>query len=409
MSYLQKRDVLASIKTRSLVHNGENYIISEAYLGTEPYSKKPVRLASKSETKLKKKIEEFYRKLNAGGDYAVLLTAYQSADARNALDLLKKNGLEISLTECVRRIVEKGSGEKCSTKLSEAYSKYIAAQEGKSEHHVRAVKSRVGTFVTSFGGDRLLSELTAKEVGENLERRFYDKKTEEQKTTYNNHLGYIKSFVSWCVNPEQGYITTNPLEYMKQKVKVWRDVEYLAAEDCDALFHFMEGENEYATDLADCILSFMCGMRQSEIERVRLGKSAVVINLDEKFIRVIACKGATKGIQPRVFTIPDNAYRWMKSFDFMDAVMQPNTKFREHLREIADKAGITHLPKNCGRHTFCTMFDAAFHDQVQLTAIAGNSEDIRARHYNGLATEKEGRRFFAILPSSGSCLSNQST
>ena len=410
MSYLKKDAVLAAIKSRDLEHDGEKYTIFEAYLGTDPYSKKPIRKAAKSEPKLKRKIEEFYKKLSAGGDYAVLLSADESTDARKAIDMLKSRKIDISLTECVRKFIEGGNSlSTCTTKLSDAYAKYLDSQDGKSDGHIKAVRSRVGTWVTLFGGDRLLNEVSPKEVADSLESRFFDKKTEEQKTTYNNHLGYIKSFMSWCTYPEQGFIAKNPLESMKLKPKKWRDVEYLKVEDCDALFHHLEGREEYETDLADSILSFFCGMRQAEIERVRLGPSAVVINLDEKFIRVIACKGATKGIQPRVFTIPDTAFKWMKSFPFMAAVMQPNAKFREHLRKISDEAHIKRLPKNCGRHTFCTMFDAAFHDQVQLTAIAGNSEDIRARHYNGLATEKEGRRFFAILPSSGNCLSNQST
>ena len=410
MSYLRKNDVVNSIKMRNAGTKSAPYNIYEAYLGTNPYTKKPVRLASKNVNRLHKKIAEFYHKLSTGGDAAVLLSAFESTDARNAIDMLRDRKIDITLTECVRKYIDGGNSfTPCTIKLMDAYDKYLEAQKGKSDAHFKAVKSRVGTWVTLFGGDRLLNEINPKDVADNLESRFFDKKTEEQKTTYNNHLGYIKSFMSWCTYPEQGFIAKNPLESMKPKSKMWRDVEYLKAEDCDALFHHMEGREEYETDLADSILSFFCGMRQAEIERVRLGPSAVVINLDEKFIRVIACKGATKGIQPRVFTIPDTAFRWMKSFPFMDAVMKPNAKFREHLRKISDEAHVKQLPKNCGRHTFCTMFDAAFHDQVQLTAIAGNSEDIRARHYNGLATEKEGKRFFAILPSSGACLTDQST
>lgn len=171
----------------------------------------------------------------------------------------------------------------------------------------------------------------------------------------------------------------------------------------------MEKNPEYATDLADAILSFFCGMRQAEINRVRLGRTAVVIDMEERFIRVIACKGATKGIQPRVFTIPSTALAWMQSFDFMGAVMQKNDIFRKHLRKIAAVAGIKDIPENCGRHTFCTMFDAAFHDQAQLTAIAGNSEDVRMKHYNGLATEKEGRAFFNILPSASVTAESESS
>lgn len=400
MSYLKRDDVIASIKTRVLDHNGSNYTIFEAYLGTEPYSKKAVRLASKNAERLIRKVKDFYKRLATGGDFAMLLTPEQSVDARKAIDILKEHGIQTSLTRCALKFVD-AEKEKVmsSVTVSAAFAEYLRRQNGKSPHHIKAVGSRVGRWVKIFGETRSLSEVTPKEVSDELQNRLCPDETFEQKTTYNNHLGYIKTFLQWCAAPEQGYLAQNPLAGMKQKVKGWRDKEYLSAENSSLLFRYLENRPELATDMADSILSFFCGMRQDEIKRVRLGRSAVVIDLDERFIRVVACKGATKGIQPRVFTIPNTAYAWMQSFDFMDAVMKPNNKFREHLRKIAKAAGVKKLPENCGRHTFCTMFDAAYHDQAQLTAIAGNTEDIRAKHYNGLATEKEGREFFDILPS----------
>lgn len=399
MSYIRKSDVISAIKTRVQKVSGSDYTIFEAYLGTDPFTRKPVRMASKSKEKLNKAITEFYRKLSFGGDYAVLLNAQQSVDARKAYDLLKENGHDISLVECVTRYLR---GEKdfepCEITVGEAYKTYLGEQNGKSAYHEQAVSARVGKWVLSFGETRPLSDVTAEEVERNLTNRLFSEKSEEQKTTYNNHLGYIKTFLRWCGPDGKEYLKKNPLANLKPKTKAWRDKEYLHAEDCFKLFYVL-AKPGYETDLADAILSFMCGLRQEEIKRVRLGPSAVVINLEERFIRVIACKGSTKNVQPRVFTIPDQAYAWMQSFNFMEAVMKPNKNFRQHLVDAAKAVGINRLPENCGRHTFCTMFDAAFHDNIKLTAIAGNSEDVRAKHYNGLATEKEGKMFFTILPS----------
>lgn len=61
------------------------------------------------------------------------------------------------------------------------------------------------------------------------------------------------------------------------------------------------------------------------------------------------------------------------------------------------RAGVT-VPMNAGRHTFCTMFEAAYHDGSALSAIVGNSEDVRSHHYNGVARPQEGRDFFTIMP-----------
>lgn len=400
MSYLRKSDVTASIKTRVQKVNGQDYTISEAYLGTDPLTKKPVRMASKDPKKLLANITKFYQRLSSGGDFAVLLNAQQSLDARKAYDLLKENEQNISLVECVTRYLRIAQDFKpCKLSVGEAYKSYLEEQKGKSAHQFVAVEKRVGKWVMQFGETRPLTDVTATEVEKELLARLFADQTEQQKTTYNNHLCYIKTFLRWCGPDGKEYLKKNPLQNLKPKTKAWRDKEYLHANDCILLFSEL-AKPGYETDLADAILSFMCGLRQEEIKRVRLGPTAVVINLEERFIRVIACKGSTKNVQPRVFTIPDQAYAWMKSFNFMEAVMKPNDNFRKHLKKVASAVGIKHLPENCGRHTFCTMFDAAFHDNVQLTAIAGNSEDVRAKHYNGLATEKEGKLFFTILPPS---------
>ena len=399
MPYLAEKFVLDHIKTRDVKHGDEKYTIFEAYLGTEAYSKKPKRIAAKSKEKLKKSIQDFYKKLGSGGDAAVLLTTYQSVDARNALDLLAKAGLNIPLSECVRRVLENAKDmAPCTTTLGEAYKVYLAAQEGKSEDHKKAVRSRVGKFVETFGAERLLSDITPRETNSNLEGRLYNPSDPKTKTTFNNHLGYVKTFVLWCSEPEQGFINESPIASMKLKTKEYSDPEYMKAADVEKLFRTMESHKDEAPqDLADAVLSFFCGVRQCEIARVRDGESAVRISLDHQNIRIVKVKGALKGVRPRSFTIPPTALAWMKSFDFMAAARISNKKFREHLNAYAREAGIE-LPKNAGRHTFITMHAAAYHDQNLLTSIAGNTPDVRVEHYDGLTFEDEGKAYFGIMP-----------
>ena len=399
MSYLKKEEVLKKVKSRTVTIRGVRHVIYEAYLGTDIVSKKPVRIASKNEDKLRQKIAAFYKRRSSGGDFAVLVTPEQAMDARMAIELLKKSGIDMSLLDCVKYVVDGRSREEkaCSVTLGEAYAEYLEKQNGKSRDHISSVEFRVGGWVEMFGSKRTLSEVTSREVEIGLEKRLLHGKGEKAKTTYNNHVNYIKTFMNWCV--EQGMIEKSPVSGLKKKAKAWSDIQYLGAESCAKLFGYLEEHRDKCgPDLAYAILSFFCGMRQSEIARTCLGPSAIVINLEEKFIRVIACKGATKGIKPRVFTIPDIAYRWMKIFDFKAHVANKNKQFRRHLVGISKKIGIS-IPENCGRHTFCTFHDAVYHDPAALTAIVGNTEEVRDKHYNGLATEKEGREFFAIMPS----------
>lgn len=399
MPYLPEKFVLDHIKSRDVKHGEEKYTIFEAYLGTEPYSKKPKRIAAKSQAKLEKAVRDFYKRLGSGGDTAVLLTAYQSVDARNALDLLAKANLSISLSECARRVIENAENmAPCTTTLEQAYKFYLAAQEGKSDLHKKDVRCRVGKFVETFGAKRLLSEVTPKETNANLEGRLYDAANPKTKTTFNNHLGYVKTFMLWCAEPEQGFIKKSPIAGMKLKTKEYVDPEFMKAADVEKLFRTLEKhKNDAPQDLADAILSFFCGVRQCEIARVRDGERSVRISLEHQNIRIIKCKGSSKGVKPRSFTIPPTALAWMKSFDFMAAAQISNKKFRDHLNAYAKEAGIA-LPENAGRHTFITMHAAAYHDQGLLTSIAGNSPDVRREHYDGLTFEDEGKAYFAIMP-----------
>jgi site-specific recombinase XerD len=399
MAYLRKTDVLAAIKTRTQCIHGVNYTIYEAYLGISPLTKKPIRKAANSIEKLRKAINDFYQRLSSGGDASTLLNPYQSIDARNALDMLAKAKSSMTLTECVRRVLESEDALKpCTTTLGEAFRRYYTQQEkdGKSAGHLKSLRHRTGAWVERFGGERMVSEVTAKEIAEYLEKTFLKTGAEKEKTTYNGRLDYIKTFVKWCAAPEQGYIKENPAAAMKPKMQGHRDPEYMRPAAVEKLFRALEKRG--GADLACAILSFFCGMRQEEIMRAPEGDSAIVIDLEEKYIRVVKCKGSTRGIRPRAFTIPEQALAWMRSMpDFAAAVRTPNWNFRDHLVEAGNEAGVR-VPENAGRHTFCTMFDAAHHDDNALSAIAGNTPSIRDKHYNGVAKPQDGRDYFAIMP-----------
>ena len=410
MAFLNKHVAMASIKKRTIYTHGQGYTTFEVYLGTNPLTRKPVRKSSKSIEKLRKMIADFYQRVSSGGDSAVLLSPFQAMDARNALDTLVKAGLNITLTECVRRVIEDNleMPAQCTTTLREAFEKYYKQQEtdGKSYGHLKSLRHRVGAWVEKFGGNKLVSDVTAKNLAEYLETTFIRTGEEKEKTTYNGRLDYIKTFVKWCAAPEQGYIRESPIATMKPKVKGYVQPEYMKPEDVKKLFDVLEAKG--GPDLAYAILSFFCGMRQEEILRASEGPLSVEIDVAEKYIVVKKCKGSTRGVKPRAFTIPAQALAWMQSMpDFVSAARTRNNKFRDHLVDAAREAGLGELPINAGRHTFCTMFEAAHHDSNALSAIVGNTEDVRDHHYNGVAKPQEGRDYFTILPTAATASGQQ--
>lgn len=401
MSYLPKKVVLAGIKSRTRTRNGNPTTIYEAYFGYDPFTKKPKRLQGTDLKRLKEDIERFYIEHKTGGDAAARLSPVEALDAREAIDTLSAHQMSISLTECVRRFLAGQTAADKSTAVitvGAAYEKFLAAQFGKSKDYLRSLRSHVGKWIELFGSGKPITDVTPQQVKDDLTERLVDEDDQKTWKTYNNHLGDIKTFMSWCAKMEQHFIDRSPLEGMAKLKPDWKDPEYMKAADVAQLFAVMRRHaDERPQDLAYAVLSFFCGMRQSEIARTPLGKDAINISIEDRFIRVGKPKGITNGVKPRCFTIPDQALAWMRGFDFMAAIVQTNPNFRRRLVIYAEEAKIK-LPGNCGRHTFITMHSAAYHDPKLLSSIVGNSEDVRANAYDGIVSEKEGREYFAILP-----------
>ena len=399
--YRSKREVLSSIKEKLVKHDNGYYTIFLAYLGRDPITKEKVRVARADKSKLRDYINEFYTKLDIGGDEAVYLDRQQAHDAKVALDLLAQSDLEMSLAECVRAVIEgraSAAVAPCATTVGDAWRRYYASIAPRSDAYRKCVLSRVGKWVAAVGESTVLSDVTAAGVKDYLMANVYRTDCPGTMKTYNNVLGDIHTFIRWCASKEQDMLSADPLDGMKRMEIGYRQPEYVKAADAERLFRVLERhKDECPADLADAILSFFCGMRQIEIERVREGDSSVRISLEDCFIRVIKCKGSLRGVRPRAFRIPEQAEAWMRSFDFLAAVKTPNVRFRAHMNEYAKTAGVT-LPKNAGRHTFITMYEAVHHDANALSAIVGNTEGVRSRSYNGVELEREGKAYFAIMP-----------
>lgn len=410
MAFLPLRSVLANIKKRVRHHDGREYIVYDAYLGVDPMTRKPVRMAMASRTELEEAIRGRYRGLKGLRGSETMLTPEQTKDAAQAFLALSDAKLDISLLECARLAIAspilsdrfKPSEQDAGVTVGQAWDTYLESLKTRSPNHQKGVRSRVGRWVMSFGPERKLSEVTAAEVKDDLTKRLFRLDDKSSWTTYNQSLGDVKTFITWCCAVEQKYLKEDPLEGMKKLTVGYRQPKYMKAGDVEKLMRVIERhKSEAPEDLVFAILSFFCGMRTSEIERVCLGDEYVKVRLEDNFIRIEEVKGSSRGVVPRVFDIPKQARAWIDSFDFVGAAQKPNKRFRRHLNKYANEAAIE-LPKNCGRHTYITMFTAAHHDESALTAIVGNSSDVRAKSYNGVEIEREGKAYFDILPAPAS-------
>jgi len=396
MSYLQKKEVEATIKRREHTVKGKVYVTFEAYFGTDPFSKKPVRMSRGTEEELKKAIKDFFLRHQSGGDAAVRLTAVQALDAKNALDELTAAGEDISLTEAVRAYLGGSvriSGNASGITIGDAWQEFYNGKpdgDDKRKHRFSSEK-----FVQEYGADRKLALVTAKEVADYLEANYGALKPK----TYNSHLLSIKTFFNWCAKGKQKYIPFSPIKEVEFKPEPWEEPEYMKPADVEQLFRLLESvKDKHPEYLAQAIVGFFCGTRAVEIRRMAMIEGAAKIHLDDETIRIAMGKGFQRGKMPRSFQIEPTAMAWIKSFDFMDALKKVNKKTIGKIYKLARKHKIP-VFQNCVRHTFITYHVAAYGDPAKTQAMVGTSARYRAMNYCGLASKADGEAYFKIWPS----------
>lgn len=396
MAFLPVRTVVANIQRRERINSGKTYIIYDAYLGVDPSTRKPVRMAMADKKKLEDAIRARYKGLQGLRGSEVMLTPEQIKDAAQAFLALSDANMKISLTECARFAItspllgEKFVAEQAKTKsIGAAFEEYrLQYDEGAANR--KTIDSRVGRWVNTLDSERPIASVTEKDVVN------YCKQYSNQKT-YNNCFTYIRSFLNWCAAKQRRYITENPLDGIKIVAPQWTRPKYLTARETEKLFRALEKNATRPDYLAYAIVSFFCGVRAAEIERGASEREAMEIDIPNKTITIIKVKRYTQGAHPRSFTVPDNAIAWMKSFDFLSAWEQITTKTIDGVIATADEVGIKY-PRNGARHSFITHHFAAYESLDKTCKIAGTSPAMVRDNYSGLGKQPDGLAYFGIMP-----------
>jgi integrase len=142
------------------------------------------------------------------------------------------------------------------------------------------------------------------------------------------------------------------------------------------------------------------GLRTSEI----LALDWRDVRLKDHTIKVVHRKARCAGT--RLAPITDNLFAWLSPLaKRMGPVWPRSREWKERERTItaaqnatAEAAGLLPWRHNSLRHAFCTYRVAATQDVPRTALEAGNSANTIFAHYRALATEAEGKAWFAILP-----------
>jgi integrase len=139
------------------------------------------------------------------------------------------------------------------------------------------------------------------------------------------------------------------------------------------------------------VLGAFTGLRTEEMKRLEWRD----VNLATGYIEVTAAKAKTQS--RRLVPILPNLASWLAPYAPRKGHVFPRARAEERAHAYAKRLEIT-WPHNALRHSFATYRLATIHDTPRVALEMGNSPQMIVKHYRELATEAEGKAWFAIMP-----------
>jgi len=97
-------------------------------------------------------------------------------------------------------------------------------------------------------------------------------------------------------------------------------------------------------------------------------------------------------------TVLPAAAAWLAAARDKADLPLPRISVRRYLRRLARHLGLSRWPQNVLRHTAASYLLALHRDAPRVALHLGNSPAIILRHYHGLVTREDAKRFWEISP-----------
>lgn len=341
-------------------------------------------------------------------------------DARRALDLLDGRA---SLVAAARAWLRLNPSSDAVT-VAQLFEKHLAdiRARNRREKTIETRRQFLNRFATDYG-TRAASAITTEDVEQWLTARVPEK-------TFNTMRFCLGAAYGFAVR--QRIVDSNPVaailpkHFDRAEPHFW-PVEIVA----NVLRAAAEFQPRLLPYFAICALA---GVRPNEAARLDWAN----INLDESLIRIPAAVSKTK--RARLVPIEKNLVAWLLPYRKSTGSLSPPDvtirRWRERLagaavlgldevrrrlnaqrgmKGSAIKAGRLSWdyvvedarkavkpsalwPADVLRHSYATYWMAVHAHEGRLAEILGNSPRIIQVHYKGLATQKEGQKYFAIRP-----------
>lgn len=246
------------------------------------------------------------------------------------------------------------------------------------------VGKRRNSFADSF--KTYIAGVTAKEIDAWLRQRGVSPRTRK------NLLLIIRTLFNFAKS--RGYLPKNqPTEadsVITPKVR-GGDIGVFTPKQLCALFtgtHKHPAHDEYKLWLA---LGAFTGLRTEELKRLDWAD----VSPSRGYVEVRARKSKTGA--RRLVPIQPNLASWLAHCVKTVGPVFPRARAEERVHEYSRRLRID-WPNNALRHSYATYRLAATADMARVALEMGNSAGMIVKHYRELATEADGKAWFAIMP-----------
>lgn len=265
--------------------------------------------------------------------------------------------------------------------------------DNKSSYHVRDMKRRLETFALAF--PRPIMEVTTKEIADWLRGlRGSNKRGEAVDLAPKSRNHYRNSVVQLFNHArDHGYLPKG----MPTEAEAVKTLDVVPS--TNEIFTVPEIEKVLSTApswmVVPMAIKAFCGVRTEEMLHLQWEH----VNLNTKYITLPS--EVTKTKQRRLVPIPDNLVAWLTPHLKTSGRICPRWGRAQALFQAFDRHGKRQgidVGANKFRNSYISYRVALTHDVAKVALESGNSPRVIQREYLELATEEEGKKWFAVVP-----------
>jgi integrase len=303
-----------------------------------------------------------------------------TSEERQAILLARENGFPVR--EAVEFYIDHHAAIGRSISVEEAIEEFLSIREGegKSQTHLRDLRSRLGAFSASHG------KLVVAEMDTRLVDRWLTGLRMAAQTRI-NYRRVLHNFFSFAC--ARGYASRNPVTGASKAKVVAKPPGILSVAQVRGILEACSLEI-----LPAVAIGLFAGLRRAELERLPWRD----VSLAGGFIEVSALNSKTA--QRRLVTISPNLKAWLAPLcRERGPVFPPANIYRNLFGQALKRSGIKRWPANGLRHSFASYHLAHYQDAAKTALQLGHTESVTLfRHYRELVRPEDAEAFWGICP-----------